>query len=41
VAAVEKLSSCPSDLPYTALPYNKLLPIDFVSTKNIQMEEIT
>lgn len=39
VTAVEKSPSCASDVSYTTLPYDELLPIDFVSTKNIQMEK--
>lgn len=40
VAAVEKSPHCTSEHSFTKLPYNKLIPIDFVETKNIQMEEM-
>lgn len=40
VAAINKLGTCTRHM-LCATPYNELMPINFVPTKNIQIEEIT
>jgi len=40
VTAIEKSNNCASNVTNIKLPYSKLLPVDFITAKNNQIEEV-